>query len=1287
MDKRKGIILAVVIILLIGLGTFVFANPSERLDGDNNDTNNPSDVEENNGSQDGENTNGSGEEGEEGNTPTDDDRNNSNGNGSNNNVAQNDDEEDSTDVVIGGDDTPSNPSEDSGEDTPEDEPSEPADTTAPVVTILDKTYQGEGPENSIGYINTEVVLTLAEKNLTVTIEKDGETLTFENGMTLSSDGNYVLTVVDESENKTVVEFGIDKTAPVISGIEDGTITNNVGTITVDDVNEVTVLLNGTAIDLDQITNHLVQGTNTIIATDSLNNRSELSFTYDTEAIEVEWLYTLNATYHGTDLADKHYKVIGDGQDLYIELVFTEDFDSTPAITVGEAEAVNMSCAWTEWETERKYYKCDARITIDGEAFGLTNDSAIPISITNIIDEAKNETTVTNEGITDNGTYGEVVYDNEAPVAQEIGITNITHYIENDDNDAEEELGVANIGDTLRVMVRFDEELFTAPTVTIGGVSKKMHLDTAWEDYYYWADVTITKDMDLSDGEIPFTISGYADAAGNEGTGVSQSEINHSLYDGVVLDTIAPVNTAIVFKNIDGNAEYAKVGNRVWLYLTFDERLAQDPTVTINGETANRVQYENDDNWDQDWEKYVFEYVVPEDVTEGEITFEVTNVIDKAGNKLETTITNDDTTDKVVADKTRPGIREVRIENYYNVNGNKNYAKIGDKIAIVINTTELLVEDPTITIGGETFTVPVLEPQYNKYVVYVTLTEDMVLADNEKVEITIKNVADAAGNVAEETTSTGDGNYYVILDKTAPEIYVDTIVDGISNTQNPQVHGSDANIFDLVVKLNGENVRTEQNATSYWFGIDYLADGNYEVTATDIAGNTSTIKFTLDRTISNIIEINNIEELTAAINNQADNQYWIINEGTYLLPQGTLAINEEGAGGQTGWFLPITADNLRIVGKGDVTLKAGVSVDNGNLPTQNFVTIWGDNVEISNVTLVAQQGKDNPNKVVEILGKDAVLTDIIVNPNTTAENDFGGTIYVSVAGTTTTLNNVELNKGRISLSGANSESTLVLNNVTADFAGSRDELALWAFWNPNNAKVEATNFTVTASSAMTSEMSEMIASLPAGTTLILDDGTYELGHLEVNNEINLKGTSENTILNVNSDPISGQAGVYVKANGSISNLTINMDNSTNEKALDALKVSGNTYGSINDYKVSNIKVVGGKSGINIHGVTNATIDGVEISNASGKSISVASSNITVSNSIVPIAGWGYAITIEYKANNISYPAPATVTIANGNTIGGKVEVNYYTVGNDYVFNDGATWEATTSGDYKAYTRAE
>lgn len=77
MDKRKGIILAVIIFLLIGLGTFVFANPSnESLKGNDTDTNKNEDTQND---LDDENTNdGEKEEGEEDNTP-----NTNHGNGGN----------------------------------------------------------------------------------------------------------------------------------------------------------------------------------------------------------------------------------------------------------------------------------------------------------------------------------------------------------------------------------------------------------------------------------------------------------------------------------------------------------------------------------------------------------------------------------------------------------------------------------------------------------------------------------------------------------------------------------------------------------------------------------------------------------------------------------------------------------------------------------------------------------------------------------------------------------------------------------------------------------------------------------------------------------------------------------------------------------------------------------------------------------------------------------------------------------------------------------------------------
>lgn len=865
MDKRKGIILAVVIFLLIGLGTFVFAN--ESLNGGDETTESP------NGANDGSlDTDGSGDGGEEEDTPNEDDSDEStpitiggNNDSGNNNSSSNDNDSNSS-TGNGNENNGDSDSNDPNEGTND------TDTSAPIITILDKSYQGLG--NSIGYLATTVELVLAEENLEVTITQDGNPINFANGMTLSSDGVYKLTVTDASGNTTEVEFSIDKSAPVVSGIKDGDITNTIGDITVEDANEVTILLNGEKVSISDIASKVVEGQNTLVVRDSLDNEESITFTYDTTPIAKEWLYTLNATYHGTDLADKHYKVIGDGQDLYIELVFTEEFDSTPAITVGEAEAVNMSCKRTEWETESQYYKCDARITIDGEAFGLTNGSAIPISITNIVDEAKNETKVTNEDITDNGTYGEIVYDNEAPVAQEIGITNITHYIENDDNDAEEELGVANIGDTLRVMVRFDEELFTAPTVTIGGVSKKMHLDTAWEDYYYWADVTITKDMDLSDGEIPFTISGYADAAGNEGTGVSQSEINHSLYDGVVLDTIAPVNTAIVFKNIDGNAEYAKVGNRVWLYLTFDERLAQDPTVTINGETAKRVQYNNGDNWDQDWEEYVFEYVVPEDVTEGKITFEVTNVIDKAGNQLEDTITNANTKDTVNADVTLPerGYSTLGFEytasndkDYEEIDGKKiYYVKEGDSFQYKIAFTEELQNGLIATIAGTPVELEFLT--YTDAKGYVYGGEYLVpagLTEGEELEIIVSNIKDLAGNEYADKTITDvptSNGRVAVYDNTNPtvKIYRNSIVD-----DNYDVTSSDKYNFYVGIFAEDKNIdKVLVNDEEYdYINMPAIGVNNdiqeYTVTAYDKAGNTTTKVFTIN-TKKPIISINDNE---------------------------------------------------------------------------------------------------------------------------------------------------------------------------------------------------------------------------------------------------------------------------------------------------------------------------------------------------------------------------------------------------------------------------------------------
>ncbi len=143
----------------------------------------------------------------------------------------------------------------------------------------------------------------------------------------------------------------------------------------------------------------------------------------------------------------------------------------------------------------------------------------------------------------------------------------------------------------------------------------------------------------------------------------------------------------------------------------------------------------------------------------------------------------------------------------------------------------------------------------------------------EVEFTISNIYDKVGNKSEDL-SNNNTEEYVIVDKTAPELIVDKVVDGISGSDNPQVHATDTNGFNISVKLDGKEVRNDSaslnsnNVYSSWFGIGYLSDGDYEVTATDLAGNSKTVSFKLERLelTDQRVGSNLIDEANNTINN-------------------------------------------------------------------------------------------------------------------------------------------------------------------------------------------------------------------------------------------------------------------------------------------------------------------------------------------------------------------------------------------------------------------------------------
>lgn len=154
---------------------------------------------------------------------------------------------------------------------------------------------------------------------------------------------------------------------------------------------------------------------------------------------------------------------------------------------------------------------------------------------------------------------------------------------------------------------------------------------------------------------------------------------------------------------------------------------------------------------------------------------------------------------------------------------------------------------------------------------------------------------------------------------------------------------------------------------------------------------------------NVVEIRSVANLISAIANQADGQTWIINTGTYDIPRDTTTLrNENGAvvqtGGQSGWYMPITANNLTIIGVGNPVLTSSTVVPNGAWASQNLITVWGDDVTLKGLTITP---KVQANKSIEVVGdKKFTIENCTFAPNTIAEGavaNYGGSLYFNGRG--------------------------------------------------------------------------------------------------------------------------------------------------------------------------------------------------------------------------------------------------------------------------------------------------
>ncbi len=588
-----------------------------------------------------------------------------------------------------------------------------------------------------------------------------------------------------------------------------------------------------------------EGTYTVIAKDKAGNTTEeQSIEIDKTKIVKEWLYTLNSTYHTTDMIDKHYQVIGDGQKLYVELVFTEEFVSTPQISIGDSEdATDMVCGWTNWENvSRKYYKCDATITIDGESQGLENGQEIPVNITNIKDAAGNVTTLTTDDI-DSTTYedkttpkyGKVVYDNAVDVDWV--------YILNSTN--KEDRQTIGEGQKLLVEINAGEELIENPVFKVGEYEVELQLreDDPKQRYIYDTYITLTEEviskMGLVDGEnIDFTID-VKDPSGNTVTltkGTVHEEAGYG--ESVKFDASAPEVTLLGIYNLTTygteTQQYAKNGDTIRVLVYFAEELGTEPIVKITGTdvTETATYREQSSNPSEGRYAYYADIKITEDMNlaDGPIKFTVYGY----GDKFNNTVAEDEGIDQsktnmsenlsVVLDNTLASAKFQDGHNYskwYNLDyitvtiTEKNISEVyyvwNNKTNKYIDATNPV---DYIDNGDGTYTVnvPTIDGRYKLDIKVVDKAGNVaeIHGENENYNI---DTTEASVDVEYSTTALTNGNVVVTIKAKEKITMDDTSWTKVSDTEYTKEYSENITEEVIVKDRAGNETEVEINISN------------------------------------------------------------------------------------------------------------------------------------------------------------------------------------------------------------------------------------------------------------------------------------------------------------------------------------------------------------------------------------------------------------------------------------------------------------------------------------------
>ncbi len=494
----------------------------------------------------------------------------------------------------------------------------------------------------------------------------------------------------------------------------------------------------------------------------------------------------NTHFYFISTHEENRNVVGDGQYIIVEAAFDEEFTSVPRLKIGEGQYIDLDdCHWTTDWTTNKFVCRNSSVRLDNSLAKLENGQVIPVEITNIVDRAGNETVLTNNDVTFNDTYKELVFDSRAPEMFSLGITGFL--AENDD------AHYITYGKGFRVLLYVDEELATYPKLKFEGNDKEYVVNPADDNdpsinrYSYFLDVPasdVTKE-NFKEDEVKFKIYGYKDLAGNEGESLTNDDINSDIYDKVIIDSTAP-DAAYLSYRVDGDAAdgvetyYATNGDKLYISTAVNEELGANPIATFTDSEGKQFTSELEFTFINNIGQYIYTSYVeinPDlDVADGVLKVDVTNFKDKAGNKSEETFTSS----KVVIDRTF--VKEVHL---YALNRDKENHKLirdNENLYLELVFDEEIVTNPIVKVGdGSEVSMACSWRDESQgwparlYKCDATITIDgksMNLTTNQNIPITIKNIKDAAGNetvLTEANLTNNDIKGYgqVVYDMTPP----------------------------------------------------------------------------------------------------------------------------------------------------------------------------------------------------------------------------------------------------------------------------------------------------------------------------------------------------------------------------------------------------------------------------------------------------------------------------------------------------------------------------------------